>query len=363
MRHGRKHDAVMKEHPEIAAWLKDRPENTKRLYSEKLMSFCGSIGMTPEEWRRLDKFAARDLAWNYVEPLKGKQSAKAALTMDALKSWFRNLNGEKLPLDSARGGKHAIHIVHKKATYEHIPNKEESYRIIDMAGNLRDRAMLLTLFQSGVRVNALCRLMYGMVSDQLDQDIIPLKITSDIDEKLKGADIAFYYTCVNGEAVVTLRQFCKVFHKNSKSDTPLFFTKNTRSPVNQTWVLAVVKKCLVRAGFDKKTMWTHSFRKAFRKVVRQAQDLDDDDREALMGHRIRGSRESYYDRHDVELIKKIYGKCNFSREVPQSETTKLRKQLEDEQTKRAVNELRVEKLEKELESMRGMIKEMLEKQA
>ena len=32
-------------------------------------------------------------------------------------------------------------------------------------------------------------------------------------------------------------------------------------------------------------------------------------------------------------------KSNFQREVPESEVTKLRKQLEDEQSKRAPNEL------------------------
>jgi len=41
--------------------------------------------------------------------------------------------------------------------------------------------------------------------------------------------------------------------------------------------------------------------------------------------------------------------------------TKLRKQLEDEQSKRMLNEMRLEKLERELESTRRMLEEMLEK--
>ncbi len=62
----------------------------------------------------------------------------------------------------------------------------------------------------------------------------------------------------------------------------------------------------------------------------------------------------------MELIKKAYQKCNFQREVPESEVTKLRKQLEDEQGKRMLNEMRLEKLESELEATRKLLKQMLE---
>ena len=80
-----------------------------------------------------------------------------------------------------------------------------------------------------------------------------------------------------------------------------------------------------------------------------------------MGHVIRGNRQAYYDRKDVELIKRAYQKCNFQREVPESEVTKLRKQLETEQSKRQLNELRMEKLEKELETTRKLLTQILEK--
>jgi hypothetical protein len=90
--------------------------------------------------------------------------------------------------------------------------------------------------------------------------------------------------------------------------------------------------CIERAGFGRKTITTHTIRKAFRKVVRQT-DTDDYDKEQLMDRVISGSRQAYYDQKDVELIKKAYRKCNFQREVLESEVTKLRKQLEDEQNK------------------------------
>ena len=357
-----KHEKIMKEHPEIAAWLRDRPFNTQRGFAEKLMTFSQVMNISPEAWRKLDKFKARDLAWKYVEPLKASKSGTATVTLAALKNWFRNLNGEQLPLDSKRGGKHNVRVIAKKATIEHIPSKEEIYRIVDMAGNLRDKAILLMLFRSGIRVNALIRLTYGMIEEQLSpsQEIVTLRITRDIDTKLSGAGIPFYYTFLNGEGAITLKQYCQVAHKKSKPETPLFYTCSTKHPISETWIWRVVKKCVGRAGMDPKSMWVHSFRKAFRKVVSQA-SIDDDSKEEMMGHVLKGSREAYFDRTDVELLQAAYEKCHFEREVPKSEVSKLIAQLEDEQSKRSLNEARMDRLEKEGQETRQLLKEMLEK--
>lgn len=349
----------LKQHPEVAAWLKNRPIGTQRVFLEKLKSFSEHAGVSPEEWRKLDKFQARDMLWRYVEPMKATENSRARSVLIAAKSWYRNLNGETLPLDSGRGGKHQISVLQKKAGYEHIPDKNEVYRIVDMAGNLRDKAILLTFFQSGIRENALQKLPYGMVKDQLSQDVITLKITRDIDTKLAEAGISFYYTFLNGEGAQTLREYCQVFHKNSKPGAWLFYTKN-RKNMSQSWLLGLMKKCIIRAGMDPKTMWVHSFRKAFRKILRKA-DIDDEDKEELMGHVLKGSREAYFDRCDAELLQEAYEKCNFSREVPKSEVSKLRAQLEDEQSKRSLYEARVDRLEKEQENTRQLLREMLEK--
>jgi len=343
------------EHPAVEEWLRNRPKNTQRVFAVYLMHFCKTMNVTPEGWRGFyDKFEARDLAWKYLQPIVREHSSVARLRLTALKSWYRNLKGEQLPFNSGRGGKHYIPLVHKKRSIEHIPNKNEMYQIIDMASSLRDKAMLLLLFQSGVRVNVLEHLTYGDVKRQLDRDIITLKVTPDLDIKLRGRDIPFYYTFLNGEGSETLKRYCEMVHKDSKPETPLFPTKGNKA-IGQRYVWRIVKMCVERAGFDTKTVWTNTIRKAFRKIVRQA-NIDDDDKEQLMGHVIQGSRQAYYDKKDVELIRKAYEKCNFAREVPESETTKLRKQLEDEQTKRLLNEMRLEKLEKELETTRGLLK-------
>ena len=357
----KKWQLFIEEHPLVEDWLKNRPSHTKRQFAARLQRFCKAINITPEEWRSLDKFEARDLAWKHVQNKIADHPSTANVTLITLKSWYRNKDGEELPFDSNRGGKHYFHIRRQKAALEHIPDKKEMYQIIDMASSLRDKAFLLFLFQTGVRVNVLEHSNYGLVADQLDQDIIPLKITAKLDHKLRSRDIPFYYTFLNGEGVETLRQYCKVTHKKRDLNSPLFTTRGYR-PVSQSYILKVVKMCVKRAGLNPATIWTHNIRKAFRKIVRQT-NIDDDDKEQLMGHVIPGSRASYFDKKDIPLIMKAYEQCNFSRELPESEVAKLRKQLEDsrfrerglterleeQKTRIANTETRILKLEKMIE--------------
>jgi len=349
----------LEEHSEVKDWLKDRPENTRRIFARELYGFCAALKVTPEEWRSLDRFKARDMAWQYIRVKTAKNPSVANIVMVALKSFYRNKNGEALPFDSAKGGKHYFHVTLKKAGIEHIPNKQEVFQIIDMASSLRDKAILLFLFQSGVRVNVIQHLKFKHIADQLDKETITLKITSDLDHKLRSRDIPFYYTFINGEGTETLKRYVALAHKQRRLEAPLFSTSGHEA-ISQTYVLRIVKNCCRKAGLDSQTMWTHSLRKAFRKIVRQA-DIDDDDKEQLIGHALRGSRQNYYDSKDTELIMKAYQKCNFSREIPKSEISKLQSQLENERAKTAVYESRLNNLESQLESMRGLLKGLVEK--
>jgi integrase len=356
-----KYDEWIEEHPDVKAWLKDRPSNTIRIFARELKTFCDELAIGPEEWRDLDKFVARDLAWKFVST-KIKSNPSVAMTVLAsLKSFYRNKNGEALPFDSERGGKHYFHMASKKAALEHIPNKSEMYELIDMASSLRDKAILLTLFQSGVRVNVIQHLTLKDVADQLDKDTIALKITGDLDHKLRSRDISYYFTFLNGEGVATLKRYVALAHKERSLDAPLFSTSGHEA-ISQSYVLRIVKNCCRKAGLNPQTIWTHSIRKAFRKIVRQT-DMDDDDKEELMGHVIRGSRQAYYDKKDADVILEAYQKCNFSREIPKSEVNKLRQQLETEQTKSALYEARLNSLETQFENTRKMLKELLDQKA
>ena len=364
----------MDEHPEVKAWLKDRPQETQRAFAERLREFSREMCVSPEEWRNLDKFKARDLAWQFVKTKIQNNPSVASTCLAALKGFYRNKDGEALPFDSARGGKHYFHNRLKKAAIEHIPNKMEMYQIIDMASNLRDKSILLFLFQTGCRVNVVQHIKLKHILDQLNRDTFVLKITPELDFKLRGRDIPFYYTFLNGEGAETLKRYVAYAHKKMNPEAYLFYTRSGRGiPISEVYVLQIVKNCVKKAGLNEQSMWTHSIRKAFRKIVRQA-DIDDDDKEQLMGHVIKGSRQSYYDSKDVDVILAAYRKCNFTREMKEGvlfkahpELQKLREQLADQEVQRALEqenyEKRINSLETQLYAMQKTLKQLLEQKA
>lgn len=141
----------------VKEWLERRPVGTQRNYVLHLRKFCEFSHVTPEQFQGMDPKTARDLAWSYLKTTLDHPSV-ASLASAALKSFYRNHDGVTLPFDGSKGGKHNIHNRRTKACFEHVPTQQQVYQIIDMSPSLRDKSMFLTLFQGGIRANALLRL-------------------------------------------------------------------------------------------------------------------------------------------------------------------------------------------------------------
>ncbi len=323
----------MSKNPTVKEWLENRPKNTRKTYGSALKKFCDFSNISPESFQKLDRKVARDLAWEYIKTLVDRPSV-ANVTLAAIKSFYRNHDGETLPFDNRRGGKHYFNNMRRKrAAYEHVPKKKEVYEIADMATNLRDRAIILVLFQSGIRVNALCRLTYGMIRSQLKEGktLIRLRITDEVDTKLQGYSIRFYDTFVGQEAINALKKYCDLEHHDSDDDAPLFRVNGKQMAPTLVW--ANIKRCIVRAGFDKRSMTVHTLRKAFKRVVRSG-DIDGDFKEAIMGHVLPGSRENYFSRMDYEEVERNYNRLDFSRRGKPVNYEELEKKVSALETER-----------------------------
>jgi len=68
----------------------------------------------------------------------------------------------------------------------------------------------------------------------------------------------------------------------------------------------MVKAAARAIGLDPRSVWTHTLRKSFRKVLNATPDLDEDTKEALMGHSLPGSRGNYFDVHDIDEIAVVW---------------------------------------------------------
>jgi len=232
--------------------------------------------------------------------------------------------------------KQKIRAVHRKIAIETIPTKEQVYAMAS-SGSMRNRALILCLFQSGVRVNCLSRWKVGMFRDQLFPEVkVPttIKITSDLDSKLNGYELPYYPAFLQKEAAMALKKYLEQRMKEDelKDDDYVFVPEAPQSrneylaPVQ---ILTIVKRAAQRVGIDPKTLWTHCLRKTYRKVLNSA-DMDEDTREVLMGHMPPGSRKNYFDYHDTAEIAGKYMKADFSEHglVTSTEAEALKREIQ-----------------------------------
>lgn len=100
-----------------------------------------------------------------------------------------------------------------------------------------------------------------------------------------------------------------------KDNDPVFVTESTASrgePLSTGNIWEVIKEVSPAAGIDPHGIWSRLLRKAFRKVLNQS-DIDEDTKEAIMGHELPGSRDNYFDSHDHDEIAAKYMRCQFDR--------------------------------------------------
>jgi len=324
-----------------------RSPNTRDDYLRWLNLICVRSKLSPRQLLDLGPDEARRVVMSVVgEYLKRDKVIAARQVQTVAKSFFeyhdRVIRFKRVD---------RIRRVRKKIAYEVVPSKEQIYRMADAFKKqgkmrIRNKAIILCLFQSGVRVHCLLNWRVSMVREQLYPEIkvpVCLKITNALDTKLSSYGLSYYCTFLQVEAAQALRDYLD--HRVSlegelRDDDFIFksiFQKRARNErMGEVRVLRVVKNSARRIGMDPRCVWTHTIRKSFRKVL-NASPIDEDTKEALMGHRLPGSRENYFDSHDLDEIARKYMTADFS---ASKRTEDLQKDLEA--SKAEIERLRVD---------------------
>ncbi|HZD12213.1 MAG TPA: tyrosine-type recombinase/integrase, partial [Candidatus Binatus sp.] len=210
----------------------------------------------------------------------------------------------------------------KKISIEYIPNRTDIYNMADHAGSIRNRAILLCLFQSGVRVGCLCNWTIDLVKDQLYPETkqpVKIKVSPAMDSKLNLYNLSYYLTGLQEEAAEALKEYIDTRKRGGWIGQPgeaIFVTERTGGPtakLKREGVWTIVKNVSRRSGLNPTTVWVHCIRKSFRKVLNATPQIDEDTKEALMGHKLPGSRGNYFDYHDEDEVMTKYTRANFHR--------------------------------------------------
>ena len=364
------YDWLLKYEP-VKDWISSYSnERSRKNMLHSLNRFFRGLGIDPKQFVELDAKSAKQLIIKVINEIKTeKKLAQAMLVRQAVKSLYNSsneFNGKPLILFQDRKDK--IPKMRKRVLLERIPSRIDIFKMVDYWSQvivrtpslraLRNRAMILTHFETGVRPGALCNLTIGMFRSNLYPEItvpITTKITSEVDTKLSLYSLDYYCTFIwTNECARYLKELIEFREKKEGKlkDTDYIFSPSRIKSVavhskinNDDYNTDVVKRTAKLVGLDPTRVWAHLIRKSFRKVLNATPELDEDTREAVMGHRLPASRENYFDRNDLpEVIEKMRN-CDFNR--PGSEEVMEEKFM-----------TQLAERDKEIKDLRGKVSEM-----
>jgi integrase len=342
----------------------------------QLKHFLDINNLSPEEFLSLPDREIKRCIQKAVLTKHRAESFSAARRMFYVVRRFLELNGRELVFNKTEK-KQLLKRMPKRIGKEYIPTREDIYRMVDAfpdKGPLqrkRGQALILCLWQSGVRVSCLCSWTYAMFKDQLWPTIkapVKIKVVANRpegiydcaqDTKLSAYSVNYYFTFLAQEAAEALRDYLEERKKhgwNPQDSDAVFVTHGTvpsenGKPLTAQHVVEIVKNGAKQIGINPQRIWTHCLRKAFRKTL-YASGVDPDIAEALMGHKLGASRGSYFDYHDVVFAEQHYKRASWTRigldriQQMESELAELRKVKEEHEKLKANGQQKTAEIEK-----------------
>jgi integrase len=309
-----------------------KSEATLRNYTWHLHGLCQMAEKSPSELVHLKRNVAERLAQRYADSLSKSSPRYANTAIDSLSAFFSS-NGYKhfraLELERYSVPRRS------RSRKEHIPTKEEVYRMADCAGSLRNRAIILTLFSSGFRNSTLRALLYGDVMQELEDSVSLVRLPCYLEMKkwipyaCKGG--IPYYSFICTEARQSLALYLKDRlrrYGELKPTYPLFATEHNqiakeernRKSLSPGELQIVVKSTASKAGIeDWNLVHPHCLRKSYETVLHSqlidGSNMDVKVQEVFMGHVLPRSQDNYFDMSKVEQMRMLYSKLKFGRTV------------------------------------------------
>lgn len=317
-------------------YRKSASEQSKAAFCYILCALCRFVGKSPDELVGLPREEVEKLSQDFCDKLlersrrRGPSASYPNLALRCLKTFFRvngfnRENGNELRLVKY----HQPPRVRNRGEY--IPTLEEAHRMAERAGSFRNRAIVRTLYSTGLRNSALRSLRYGEIQSEIESgaEILLVKVYPELNSRVAGAckgDI-LYHCFLPKHATVDVRAMLdEKRERMGKIDSiePLFPSTYNRIPrmnrvlkaLSSRELALIVKNSARNADIKEwKLVTPHSLRKVFERVLRSplsdGSNLDPKDQEYFMGHVLPGSQDTYYDKTKIEEMREKYAKLVF----------------------------------------------------
>ncbi len=346
--------------PEVKHWIRIFKKPTAHQYLHHLNRFLKEMELKVKDLIETDEKDLKDVIIDYaLKKRDDKRAGDLAVFLYMIKSFLKK-TGKKLEFDKSE--RVLFKPTNKVRKTQHFLSTEEVYKLSEATKSIRDKAIIIVLAQSGIRVNALTRLTIGMVKDNLDPQIkvpVPLKITDEIDTKISSYDIGLYYTFLHHESAEALKDYLEQRERKGEdlnNDSPLFLSKRgTGIKIRQ--IQRVMKEACERLGL--KGVSAHSLRKYFSNIVKNA-TIDEDTKEFLMGHKLPNSRGNYFDYKGVKEIGGKYMKGDWSRES-KGKMNKIERELDETKQEKETLKTQVSELREQMTILAQQLAELQRK--
>ncbi len=319
----------MNETEEVKVILAGRSENTRRNYISGLKRYCEfrnlqpkelideieeNVKKSPRERERAEREVKKFYDWLRKE--KNLSAGSVHVCITAVRAFYRDngflLGPLRLPASRV-----------KKENIRRALKAEDVKEMVNCCKNLRDRAIVLMLYQGGFDTQTLLSLDYGDVKEGLKKGEKPLVI--HVVRQKEGID---YKTCIGHDAIEALKLYLHeremgtryIPAEKLKPDSPLFISERVydmrkRKRLTNIGVGIVFKDLARRAGVvdvedlkrsDINIVGAHALRKSFSTICRNS-GVPPDLVEYMIGHRLKFNG-AYYGPSD-EKLKEEYRKA------------------------------------------------------
>jgi site-specific recombinase XerD len=182
--------------------------------------------------------------------------------------------------------------------------------LVDHARTPRDRAIILTLFQSGMDVSTLCSVKYGDVAEGLSKEENPLNL--ELHRPKTGTE---YYTFLGTDAIEALKAYLDDMRSRGvqfRNDTALFLKERGKEQLTTNLVQNMMKEVAVNSGFvDRENngngfnpLGPHALRESFGSIMINS-GVPDTIVDFWLGHEI-GEMAEAYKGVQYESLKQMY---------------------------------------------------------
>jgi hypothetical protein len=244
----------------------------------------------------------------------------------------------------------------------------------ERARSVRDRAIILTLFSTGLRNTALRAILVSDVAKEIEagSENLLIKVEPEWNKRLPGACKGSipYYTFTSSKATQAIREMLNRRREVSDciaENEPLFIAGGTQQRKRKALSIKdleyIIKSTAREAGIKEwRNVTPHALRKVFESVLRSSTNdggrMDTKDQEFLMGHILPGSQDAYYDWTNINKLRGQFAKLVFEdRMTPEQETLNTHIRVA------SILEIEIDKLKAEKEQALGralLIREELE---